>query len=550
MMFLSANKPFRITANILLLLCCAYLVLVLNFPFLSKAVNTVSATGDANTLFLLSVPIVLFCIFIFVQSLFSIRFLLKPVLIFTILLSSILFYATWQYGIVFDDGMLQNTLESDSAEAFSYLNGYAIVFFILFGVTPAWVIYKLEIVHQTLSEEVLSRLKLIGLSLVTSTVLMGCFYADYASVGRNHRDLITYVTPYKLYDATFKYIKRSVNTENRSFITLDAKPYIETLNTAKEVWPQITVLVIGETARAQNFSSNGYSISTNRYTEDQGVISFTTVSSCGTATAVSVPCMFSRLGIQDYNKEAANSQQNVLDIAKLAGVDVLWIENNNGGCKKVCDRVDTIYIDVDAQNRLCDGEYCFDEALLAHLNMKIAQQKSTNTLVVLHMIGSHGPTYFRRYPKEHRLFTPDCQRSDIQNCSDTELVNTYDNTIAYTDFVLNNIIGGLSQIASDNGLSASMLYVSDHGESLGEKGIYLHGLPYIFAPKEQTHIPMLYWQSDELSATQSECLVNIASKPASHDNLFDTLLGLLQVNSVLYNPNLDLLSPCKLVAKL
>jgi lipid A ethanolaminephosphotransferase len=166
------------------------------------------------------------------------------------------------------------------------------------------------------------------------------------------------------------------------------------------------------------------------------------------------------------------------------------------------------------------------------------------------MIGSHGPTYFRRYPKEHRLFTPDCQRSDIQNCSDTELVNTYDNTIAYTDFVLNNIIGGLSQIASDNGLSASMLYVSDHGESLGEKGIYLHGLPYIFAPKEQTHIPMLYWQSDELSATQSECLVNIASKPASHDNLFDTLLGLLQVNSVLYNPNLDLLSPCKLVAKL
>jgi lipid A ethanolaminephosphotransferase len=548
MIALLPKKSKGITANLLLLFCCAYLVLVLNFPFLRKSIIAVSASGDGNSLFLLSVPLVLFCLFVFVQSLFSFRYLLKPALIFTILLSSILFYATSQYGVIFDDGMLQNTLESDSAEAFSYINGYAAAFFIVFGALPAVVIYKLEIVQQTLLKEIFSRLKLIVVSLMISMVLVGCFYADYASVSRNHRELITYVTPYKLYDATFKFIKRSVTSNNRAFSLLDAAPHKIIKPEYNDTKSKVTVLIIGETARAKNFSLNGYSVPTNKYTKHKGVTSFIAVNSCGTATAVSVPCMFSRLSINNYDKEIANNQQNVLDIAKLAGIDVLWIDNNNGGCKGVCDRVDTIFVDVDAKNALCDGEYCFDEALLAHLNMKIAERKTTDTLVVLHMIGSHGPTYFKRYPKDYRLFTPDCQRSDIQNCSDAELINTYDNTIAYTDFVLSNIIDNLSNIAKAEQINASMLYISDHGESLGEKGIYLHGLPYLFAPKEQTHIPMLYWQSDKLSKAQSECLADIASKPASHDNLFDILLGILRVSSTVYDQSLDLLYPCKLTA--
>ena len=443
-------NQIKLTTNQLVIYTCVYITLVLNFPFLSKTAVVVTALESYNLFFLLSVPIFLLALSIFIQCFLSFRWLTKPLLILLVLLSSVIFYSTVTYGIVFDYGMIQNTVETDTAEALSYFNFSAIMFFLFFGLVPSLLIVKVKLTYSSFVGELLARIKLLSGSVGVVFLIAIVFYSNYASVGRNNRDLVGYLTPYALIDSTVKYLQKNYFFPPLKFTLLDTNPIMFNQNPTKHV----TVLVLGETARSQSFSLNGYHKPTNQFTEKLGVASFKNVSSCGTATAVSVPCMFSRLDKENYDKRLANAQQNVVDIIQLAGADVLWISNNNGSCKGVCNRIKSIQIPTKKSDPLCDGEYCFDEVLLRPLKQKLATLTYEDTLIVLHMIGSHGPTYYKRYPDKNRIFIPDCQRSDIQNCSEEELTNTYDNTIAYTDFVLAKVIGELNTLSC-------LLYTSD-----------------------------------------------------------------------------------------
>lgn len=530
-----------LTTNQLLLLTCGYITLVLNFPFLVKITNAVTSQATFNGYFLVSVPVFLFCLSVILQSFFAFRWITKPILILTVLAASLMFYATITYGIVFDYGMVQNTLETDSAEVLSYVNVYAVFYFVLFGLFPAFIVYSVRLKYKPFIFELLTRLKLITVSFLTVLLISVVFYSTYASVGRNNKELIGYITPYKMVDASFKFLRNQYFYPPLEFKVLDTKPEI----IRESIRKHVTVLVLGETARAQSFSLNGYQKPTNQFTENFEVVSFSNMTSCGTATAVSLPCMFSRLNKQNYDKRRAIAEQNVVDLINLAGADVLWISNNNGSCKGVCTRIKNITIDNDSSNPLCDGEYCFDAALLTPLNDKLNTLSHDNTLIVLHMIGSHGPTYYKRYPKEKRIFTPDCQRSDIQNCTHEQLTNSYDNTIAYTDFVLSRIINSLKTLSSDENVETSLLYISDHGESLGENGVYLHGLPYAFAPEEQTHIPMIYWTDPLQTDFSLNCLNLMANVPITHDNVFDTLLSVMSVRTSAYQIDNDPFIQCK-----
>ena len=543
---LNMFNNFKLTTNQLVIYTCVYFTLILNLPFLSKTTAVVTTLESYNFFFLLSVPIFLLALSIFIQSFLSFRWITKPLLILMVLLSSVIFYSTVTYGIVFDYGMIQNTVETDTAEAFSYLNLSAIFSFLFFGVMPSILIAKVELTYSSFFGELFARLKLISGSVGVLLLIAVVFYSSYASVGRNNRDLIGYLTPNALIDSTAKYIRKNYLYPPLKFSVLDTKPEIVKPEQNKHV----TVMVLGETARAQNFSLNGYEKPTNQYTEKLNVISFANVSSCGTATAVSVPCMFSRLNKADYDKRIAIAQQNAIDIIHLAGADVLWVSNNNGSCKGVCNRVKTVKISPKKSNPMCDGEYCFDEVLLSPLKQKLASLTHENTLIVLHMIGSHGPTYYRRYPEKKRIFTPDCQGSDIQNCTQDELVNTYDNTIAYTDFVLSRVIDELSSLAEFNDVETSMLYISDHGESLGESGVFLHGLPYAFAPKEQTHVPLLYWTDALHQKSKADCVKEVSNFNISHDNIFDILLSEMSVKSNAYAEKNNPLNRCTLTSTL
>jgi lipid A ethanolaminephosphotransferase len=255
--------------------------------------------------------------------------------------------------------------------------------------------------------------------------------------------------------------------------------------------------------------------------------------------------MFSSLGRSDYDARRIRNSESFLDVLLHAGYVVKWIDNQSG-CKGVCTGagVEVSKVDPKAAPDLCDGKECLDGILVRHLEIELEKIRR-DTVIVMHMMGNHGPAYFKRYPPEFRRFKPDCATAQLRDCSRDEVVNAYDNAILYTDHVLASMITTLSNSGSIN---SALIYVSDHGESLGENGLYLHGIPYAVAPSQQTHVPMVLWLSSGVTSkgdVNAECVRARANTPYSHDNLFHSVLGLLDVNTSAYRPERDLFNGCR-----
>ncbi|URQ98849.1 phosphoethanolamine--lipid A transferase [Pseudoalteromonas sp. SCSIO 43095] len=530
---------FNCSANAFVILMACYYGLIINIPFMHGAFSAITSLHTFSWLFLFSVPLLLVCLLVIFFSLVSVRGLLKPINYLLLVLSSAALYGSLNYGVVFDYSMIQNAAETDSSEALSYLNLQLVGFLLLFGALPAFVLSRINVNCARPHKEILSRIKLLLACGALIALVVVNFYADYAATGRNNRILKKEIIPFQYLSSGYKYTRDQLLYSDIKFKNIDTTPTLASPSTTR-----VTVIVVGETARAENFSYQGYERNTNQYTQKHNVTYFDNVSSCGTATAVSVPCMFSLQTHANFSRLDGDNQQNVIDLIQQAGADVLWVDNNSG-CKNVCSRVPTINIDTKASG-LCDGKYCFDEALLAPLKHKLANLSQANTLIVLHMMGSHGPTYFKRYPEKFKQFSPTCDRSDIQNCNAEELVNTYDNTIAYSDFINAQVIEQLKALPAN--IDKQLLYVSDHGESLGENGAYLHGFPYAFAPTAQTHVPLYIWADEHNQRITAKCLNNLNSTLAqSHDAIFHTLLNLTGVASKTYQTSEDLLASCQTI---
>jgi lipid A ethanolaminephosphotransferase len=248
-------------------------------------------------------------------------------------------------------------------------------------------------------------------------------------------------------------------------------------------------------------------------------VNFTNVSSCGTSTSVSVPCMFSELGRKDYEKDKALNQENALDILARNGVQVLWRDNNSSS-KGLATRVKYEDFKTPTLNPVCEGE-CRDIGMLNGLDQYIAANKGKDMMIVLHQMGNHGPEYYRRYPKAFAKFQPMCMTGELRDCSQEEIDNSYDNAILYTDYFLSEVIQLLKKY--DGEYETAMLYVADHGESLGEHGLYLHAAPYIMAPEAQTHVPAILWVGQHFDYQLNQ-VKPYQDYPLSHDDLFCTLL--------------------------
>ncbi|MGE6120817.1 phosphoethanolamine transferase [Aeromonas media] len=529
--------------NLLLVLLFA---LVFNWPIFLHFYRILTALEHVKAGFALSIPLVLIAALNAVFLPFTFRYLLKPFFILLIMTASLVSYAMLKYGIIFDVGMVQNILETNSGEATSYLNASVVLWFLLTAVLPVLGLLWIKVEYPTPWYKGLGlRLGSIALSLLFLVGVAALYYQDYASVGRNNHSIVKEIVPSNYVRGLYRYA--------RDILFATPVPY-EPIGTdarvvAKSDKPTLMFLVVGETARSQNYSLNGYQKETNGFTmKEPDLVSFRDVRSCGTATAVSVPCMFSNLTRREYDETLAKSRDGLLEVLQHAGVSVLWKEND-GGCKGVCNHVPTLEIEPKTFPEYCEGDSCYDEVLLQGLDQQIAGMKGKqgSKLVAFHLMGSHGPTYYRRYPAADRVFLPDCPRSDIENCSNEELVNTYDNTIRYTDKVLSQLIDKLKTLESQ--YNVGLVYLSDHGESLGAMGLYLHGTPYKFAPDDQTRVPLLTWFSPQLQRDRQldqNCLRQEAgSKRFSHDNLFHSMLGIMDVQTQAYDGKLDLFKPCR-----
>jgi lipid A ethanolaminephosphotransferase len=388
--------------------------------------------------------------------------------------------------------------------------------------------------------------KLIGMvgSILIISMIAALYYQSYASVGRNNHHLLKMIIPTAYVGSTAKYINNTYIREPKPYqeLGLDAKQTDSALSAEK---PTLLVFVVGETARVFNYEYFGYKRETNAYTKPYKPVFFSNVQSCGTATAVSVPCMFSNMNRSNYDKETAYNQDNVVDIMTRAGVRVNWREHD-GGDKGVAHKIRKMALLPHDDDHLCNSKVCYDTAMLEEFDSD-TRNLNKNNVLFYHIVGSHGPTYYKRYPKEHRRFTPDCPRADIENCSHEELVNSYDNSILFTDYFLSQVMNKLEQIQKK--YNVALIYVSDHGESLGENGVYLHGMPYSFAPKEQTHVPMIFWSSKDFAIQKDldiSCLREKGKNALlSHDNIFDSLLGIMDVQTSEYRKEQDLFSQCR-----
>ncbi|GEM76184.1 phosphoethanolamine transferase [Vibrio sagamiensis] len=530
-------------------LLALYYTLVVNIPVYKELVQILSAIDTVKIGFVITIPIFFFATLNFLFNLFSWPWLAKPFFILLLITSSLVSYGGYNYGTLFDTGMITNIVETDSSEASSYLSMYSVVWTVLMGIIPALLVFKVKLqpIGGQWLKFGLSKIISMLASLAVVAIIALLYYQDYASVGRNNSYLKKAIIPTQYVYSTYHFIKDTYFTTPEPYreIGLDAQQSPAALQQAKEK-PTLLVIVVGETARSQNYQLNGYPRETNPYTSQFDIISFQDVASCGTATAVSVPCMFSQLNRSDFERNIADNQDNALDIMQRAGIDILWKEND-GGDKNVAHKVKKTEIDRKRKDSLCNGNTCFDMALLENFDSDVSALKG-NRVIALHLIGSHGPTYFQRYPKDKAFFQPDCPRADIENCSDEAIVNTYDNTIRYTDFILSQTIEKLQ--ALDEYYNTAMIYVSDHGESLGEKGVFLHGLPYGLAPDFQKRVPLITWMSEgfqEAKNINNECLKQKAqmTDTHSHDNFFHSLLGLMDVETTARDGKMDIFSSCR-----
>ena len=513
-----------------LLACVAvFIMLAGNGPFWRAALASRPWAEPGTWLFAGAVFVSLASFYFVLAAIFSTRHTVKPLATVLLFVTAGCAYFMERYGVFLDRTMLQNVMATNYKEAAELLGLSLAWHLVLFGALPSALVWWPRIKTRPWKRAAFVRAALIVGAIVLGAGSLLLVFADAASMMRKHREMRWLITPGNAL------VAMTQNALDRGAAAGQPKVPVATdaaIAAAAGGRPMLFVLVVGETARAQNFSLNGYARETNPELKRRNVINFPQATSCGTSTEVSLPCMFSPFGRAHYDEEKIVTYESILHVLARAGVKVVW-RDNQSGCKGVCDGL---------PYEQFDG---FDDVLLQGMD-RVLQDGKGNTLVVMHQLGSHGPAYFKRYPPEFRRFQPACETDDLRQCDEHAIVNAYDNTLLYTDSFLSKLIDWLDAAAKTH--DTAMLYVSDHGESLGESGLYLHGVPYAIAPDVQKHVPFVLWTSlaflDD-DGVDDRCMRERAARPVSHDNLFHSLLGVFSVQTKAYEPALDIFSGCR-----
>lgn len=517
-----------------------------NAAFWNTFIRATGGIGWAELPLQLGFFLLIGLIFTACLALLNFRYVFKPIIIFLFVATSAASYFMDQYGTAIDWSMVQNVAETDTREGLELLTWNMLFTVALLGILPSALLAFSKVQYPPIKRHMAQTAGSILAALLIATALLFVLYKGLAPPLREHRELRFLLAPTNYIQAVNGYFKRKWATPVVvSPLGTDAS---KGLLWAKNPKRTVTLIIVGETARAMNFSLNGYARQTNPLLEKQeGLLNFSQVQSCGTATAVSVPCVFSALGRHKYSTAKAQGQEGLLDVYKHAGFDVRW-RDNNSGCKGACDRIQ--FDDLSAPvsgDPLCNIEECYDEKLLRDLP-EIIKGATKDLVIVLHQKGSHGPSYWKRYPKEFAKFGPVCETNELAKCSTESIVAAYDNTILYTDFIISKAISILDRSNTEDGVDTALMYFSDHGESLGEKNMYLHGAPFVISPIEQRHVPFMLWLSESFKSRfhiDSRCLSARGKQEFSHDNVFHSALGMLAINTAVYNPKLDIFNACK-----
>ncbi|MGD9390190.1 MAG: phosphoethanolamine--lipid A transferase, partial [Thioalkalispiraceae bacterium] len=476
------------TAKYPVLVVATFLTLVGNMAFWKALFLYQAPDNPGSLLFWCSAMLLVFTLGYLVISFFRFKYIFRPALVVILVLSAITAYYMDAYGIVIDVQMMHNIAETDRNEVYDLLGSGLFFYLLLLAIIPALFLLRVNIQYRRFGRQLLANGMAIVISLLLVVANFMMFSADYAALFKNHHHVRYLINPSNYVYSSIKYISESLGQQQHDIVAigLDAHQVRPVSATDKKT---ILVLVVGETARADNFALNGYQRNTNPLLSKEDIINYPHVSSCGTSTHVSLPCMFSHFQQKDFSESKAAYYEMLPDVLRHAGVEVVW-RDNNSGCKGVCKNIPMEDVSHYHLEGICNDRECYDEVLLDQLKEKI-ETAQNDMVIVLHQKGSHGPAYYLRTPEKLKAFLPECTTNELQKCSQQELVNAYDNTIYYTDYFLSRVVETLKQQQHDT----AMVYISDHGESLGENHLYLHSMPYMFAPEQQTHVPLVTWYS-------------------------------------------------------
>ena len=532
--YLSKLYDREVNLSYLIIIVALYLVATANIGFFEQVLNVYPFSKNVG--FILSITGLLFGLMWLVLQLLCYRPIAKPVLIALLITAAICGYFTDAYGTIFDTNMLINSMETDQAEAMGLFAPSMVIRLLILGILPAFIISKIRLKRFTWQRSILQKTATLILSIALIAACLLPFGDQYASFFRQHKQVRSYANPITPIYSTIKLGENYINELRRpdtfTLHATDAKRVAPASSVNKSIKPKLMVFVIGETARADHFGLNGYTRNTTPLLSKQSnLYSFKDAVSCGTSTAYSVPCMFSYANRENYDIDTAKYNENVLDTLSKQGVNVIWRDNNSSS-KGVADRVTFEDYKTADTNPNCDVE-CRDIGMLDGFDKLVKSgslEKETpkDTLILLHQMGNHGPAYYQRYTKEFETYKPVCMTNELSKCDTQSVINGYDNAILYTDYFLNNVIDTLKSYEQD--YDVVMVYMSDHGESLGENNIYLHGLPYKFAPDTQKHVPAVIWSPDS-NNIDADSLSSMSSQPVSHDFITPTLLSFFGITT-------------------
>ncbi len=512
----------QVNPSYMIIAVVIFLVSTANLGFF-KQVIAVYPVAD-NIGFLISLTGLLFGLMWLLFQLLCYRPTIKIVLIAMVLIAAVCGYFTDAYGTVFDTNMLINSLQTDQAEAMGLMAPSFIFRVLLLGILPAFIVSKIRIKRLTWRSATVQKAVTLIMSIALLAACLLPFGDQYASFFRQHKIVRSYTNPitpvYSVIKLGTDYYDKLSHPETMIMHAIDAKRVADVNGKAK---PKLMVFVVGETVRADHVGLNGYERNTMPLLANQpDIYSFKDATSCGTSTAYSVPCMFSYANREDYDVDTAEYNENVLDTLNKQGVNVVWRDNNSSS-KGVADRVTFEDYKTSETNPDCEGDgECRDVGMLDGFEKLLKSGTAPqDTLILLHQMGNHGPAYYQRYPKAFEEYKPVCITNELSKCDDQSVINGYDNAIRYTDYFLDKTIKKLKPYEND--YDVVMIYISDHGESLGENNIYLHGLPFSIAPDAQKKVPVIIW-SPKNNSIDANSLSTMINQPVSHDFITPTLL--------------------------
>jgi lipid A ethanolaminephosphotransferase len=559
------KAPFRSPLQVLLA-GSAWLAVMGNIPLWLGLWQLPEGRGGHGVYMTLILAAMTFSLCVSLLSVLSWRGLLRPALMVLVLITGLSTHYMLSYGIVIDTTMVTNVLQTDVGEARDQMSLSLLLTVLLLTLPLAWWMWRRPLNWPGLAVQSVHNLGMILAGVVFTLLLTYVSFKDFSTLMRNHTQLRYLINPLNTVYALAE-IALIPTQVDQSLQPLGTDAVIEPLPslhrqqsriTAERPWGDsapLLVIALGETARSANFSLNGYTRPTNPQLQREDVLSYRQVRSCGTSTAVSLPCMFSHLGREGHSARSSE-YENLLDVLTHAGYQVLWLDNQSG-CKGLCDRIHSVRTNEMKRPAFCSQGECMDDILLpvlkeqlqpsANASASTAKSPSTlkGTVVVLHLMGSHGPAYFKRSRDPHKPFQPECKSIVLADCSTQQIVNAYDNSLVFTDHILAELIRWLREQSAQR--PTGLIYLSDHGESLGENSLYLHGLPYAIAPDVQKHVPLITWWSDrfqQVRGIRNDCLRQDLDRDLSHDHFFHSVLGLMRVKTEAYRPDWDLFRRC------